>query len=45
MTLPLEPKPKCKSDNEAKNLSKVMTLDKKIKILDTFGGDMSLTFR
>jgi hypothetical protein len=45
MMLPLdsimELKRKCVSENEAKKSCKVMTLDEKIKILDTLRGGMS----
>jgi hypothetical protein len=45
MILPLdsimEPKRKCKSDNEVKKSYEVMTLDEKIKILDKLRGGMS----
>jgi hypothetical protein len=38
----MESKRKCKSDNEAKKSCKVMTLDEKIKILDTLRGGTSI---
>jgi hypothetical protein len=46
----MESKRKSKSDNETKKSCKVVTLDEKIKILDTLCGGMSaaavgLTFR
>jgi hypothetical protein len=37
----MESKRKCKSDNEAENSCKVMTLDEKINILDKLRGGMS----
>jgi hypothetical protein len=37
----MESKRKCKSDNEAKESCKVMTLDEKVKIPDKLRGSMS----
>jgi hypothetical protein len=46
----MESKPKCKSDNEAKKICKIITSEEKINILDKFRGGLStdavgLTFR
>lgn len=42
----IESKHKCRSDNEAKKICNVMTLDDKIKILHELGGAaVDITFR